>query len=148
MPWRQGGLGGIQREHQRGEAAGGKRPLRVDSQRWRDSNWEKKQKEVLQGNLLVRSRALPQTFWVSFHMLLMSLTLPPGCGILVGVLPPHSPHPCQAGALSLPTQDPWPGGKWFSMAQQKGFLEGECNILFLSCLIDWGRGDRIWENEA
>ncbi|KAK2088762.1 AP-2 complex subunit sigma [Saguinus oedipus] len=36
---------------------------------------------------------------------------------------------------SLPARDPCTARKWFSLAQQKEFLEGECNILFLSSLI-------------
>lgn len=62
---------------------------------------------------------------------------------LPGVDPPH-PHPCPFPFCS----DPGPARKWFSLAQQKGFLEGGCNSLFPARWIGWARGEEYVENEA
>ena len=118
--------------------------LSVDSLRWRDSSWEEKQEEVYEGiqesetELSLSSAALIPSLLpiASIYLWLW----PPGCGCLVWV-PPPPPTPCPLPAC----QDPCLARKWFSLAQQKGFLEGECNILFPSSSDELGEeGGSVW----
>ena len=121
-----GGAGterGHQRGHQRGEDTERMGLLSVDSLRWKDSSWEEKQEEVYEviqeseTELSLSSVALlPSLLPISSIYLWL---WPPGCGCLVWV-PPPSPTPCPLPAC----QDPCLARKWFSLAQQKGFLEG------------------------